>query len=354
MLAVYSAFADGKEQFVYARMNETYTRRKEGSTDEETICRVRVLVRDEIKGEDGETIGYAPARYEVHEKTSDGGDVWEMVDAGPITIGVIPLVPLVTGRRQGSSWRVRPPLRDVADLQIEHYQADSDLKMAKIVGSYPMLAGNGITPPMDKDGKPVAIKRGPNAVLFAPMDPSGNHGTWDVIEPATTTLQFNSEDLDKIERQMREMGRIPLTAGTSGMTQVTAMLQSQKVSSAVQAWAFLLKDALENAFAYTMMWMGSDEEPTVFVNTRIAIELGDGNVPELLRQMREDGDLSQLTYWEEMRDRGVLSQEFDADREIARLTEEVPGEPTMDEIQEAMTSPSTEDEQGREDMVEQV
>lgn len=336
MLAVYSAFVGGEEEFIYARMNESYTRRKDGSTDEELVCRVRILIRDEIRDDAGQAIGYGPARYEVHEKASEAGGVWTEVDAGPITIGVIPLVPLVTGRRDGSSWRVRPPLRDVADLQIEHYQADSDLKMAKTIGSYPMLAGNGISPPMGEDGKAAPVRRGPNAVLYAPMDGSGNHGEWAILEPTTATLKFNAEDLDRIERQMREMGRIPLTAGTAGMTQVTAMLQSQKVSSAVQAWAFLLKDALENALSYTVMWLATNDEPTVFVNTRIAIDLGDGNAPEILRQMREDGDLSQVTYWEEMRDRGVLSQEFDVDREIARLTDEVPGDPTDRDIQDAL------------------
>ncbi|MFC3072361.1 DUF4055 domain-containing protein [Shinella pollutisoli] len=348
MLAVYSAVVAGKEQFVYARMNETYVRRAENGIDEETVSRVRVLVRDPIADEAGHVTDYAPARYEVWEKGSDAGDAWQLIEEGPITIGVIALVPFITGRRDGSSWRVLPPLNDVAELQIEHYQAETNLKMAKEQTAFPMLAGNGITPPMEvyekDDGtrgqRPVTVPIGPASVLYAPMNDQGQHGQWQYIEPTAASLKFLSDEVDKLERQMREIGRIPLTAGTAGMTQITAMLQSQKVSSAVQAWAWLLKDALEKAFKFTAMWLNINVEPTVFVNTNIAIDIGTDKAPEILRGMRQDGDLSQQTYWEEMRERGVLSQEFEADREIKRLEEELPGDPGDDELAAAMTPPA--------------
>ncbi|GAA4169157.1 DUF4055 domain-containing protein [Shinella granuli] len=340
MLAVYSAVIAGKEQFVYARMNETYVRRADNGIDEETISRARILARDPITDDAGNVLDYAPARFEVWEKGSDAGDQWMLIEEGPITIGVIALVPFVTGRRDGSTWRILPPLNDVAELQIEHYQAETNLKMAKEQTAFPMLAGNGITPPLDGSGKPITVPIGPASVLYAPMNDQGHHGEWQYIEPSATSLKFLSDEVDKLEHQMREIGRIPLTAGTAGMTQITAMLQSQKVSSAVQAWAWLLKDALEKAFKFTAMWLNVNVEPTVFVNTNIAVDLGSNKTPEILRGMRQDGDLSQQTYWEEMRERGVLSQEFEADREIKRLEEELPGDPGDDDLSAAMTPPA--------------
>lgn len=331
MLAVYSAPISGQEQFVYARIREISTELDDN--EEITVTRVRILVRDPITDEEtGRITGYAPARFELWEQGRDDTKVWSQIDSGQISIGAIALVPMMTGRRAGRSWRVLPPMKDVAELQIEHYQAETNLKMAKELTAFPMLTGNGVTPPMETyerdDGtrgeRPQTVPIGPAAVLYAPASADGDHGEWKFIEPGAQSLKFLSEEIDKTEDQMRELGRMPMTAGTSGITQIAAALQSQKASSAIQAWAWLLKDALERAFKFTAMWLGETIEPTVFVNTQIAIDLGNDKVPDTLRNMRKDGDLSQHTYWEQMRERGVLSQEFDSVLEETRLIEEMP------------------------------
>jgi len=333
MLAVYSAAVDGKEQFIYARIRESYTKRADNGVDEELIPRVRVLIRDPLVDGAGDVVSYGPARFEVWEQEAE---VWALREEGRLSIGVIPLVPFMTGRREGSSWRVLPPMKDVAELQLEHYQQETNLKSAKEQTAFPMLAGNGIKPPLDANGAPVTVPIGPSAVLYAPPNDQGQNGEWRFIEPATTSLKFLSDEVDKTELQMRELGRVPMTAGTSGITQIAAALQSQKVSSAVQAWAWLLKDALEQAFKFTAMWLNETVEPTVFVNTRIAVELGSDRAPELLRTMRDDGDLSQETYWSEMRERGVLSQEFEHARERERLLQEMPGDDDETDIRDAL------------------
>ncbi len=345
MLACYSAPIAGKEAFVYARIREITT--ELDGDDEVTVTRVRILVRDPITDEEtGNITGYAPARFELWEQGRDDSKVWRQVDAGPISIGEIALVPLLTGRRKGRSWQVLPPLKDVAELQVEHYQAETNLKMAKELTAFPMLTGNGVTPPTERyerdDGtmgeRAVQVPVGPAAVLYAPMSADGNHGEWKYIEPGAQSLKFLSDEVDKIEAQMREIGRMPMTAGTSGITQIAAALQSQKANSAVQAWAWLLKDALEKAFKFTAMWLNESVEPTVFVHTQIPIDMGNDKIPETLRNMRQDGDLSQQTYWEQMRERGVLSQEFDATVEETRLIEEMPSGNEQDSLDAMMTS----------------
>lgn len=340
MLAVYSAHFEGQEQFVYARIREPQTVFEDG--DEVEVMRVRVLVRDPIIDEEmGDIIGYGPARFEVWEQDAEKAEAWTLIDSGPITIGVIALVPFLTGRRKGNTWRVLPPVSDVVDLQIEHYQAETNLKIAKELTAFPMLAGSGVTLPVDKDGKPVVVPIGPSSVVTTPpRDDGGAPGRWEWIEINATSLKFLSEEIDKIEGQMRELGRQPLTAGTSGITQIAAALQSQKASSAVQAWAWLLKDALEKAFVFTAMWLNEAVEPTVFVNTQIAIDLGADKVPDSLLKMRETGDLSQQSLWEQMKERGVLSQEFDAAEEEKRLEGEIPGDDP--DVRDAVTPPPRE------------
>lgn len=345
MLAVYSGQEQGREIFVHARMLESVVRR-DGYT-EESVERVRILNRDPVYavGLDGvpldQIIGYAPATFEVWEKKTRarGGSQWAMVEAGPVTVGVITLVPFATGRRLGASWRLIPPMQGVADLQVEHYQAETALKHIKELTAFPMLTGNGVQPQIEK-GKPVPVPVGPQAVLYAPPimgDSSATHGEWKFIEPTAESLKFLSAEVAEIEKQMRELGRQPLTA-TAGITVVTAALASQKASSAVQAWALRLKDALEQAFEYTARWLGmSDEQaPEVTVYTDFALDGSDDKGLDALATARTNGDLSRRTYWAELKRRGLLSGDFDPDAEDTALEAELPDPDEQADIDAAM------------------
>jgi hypothetical protein len=334
MLAVYSAMVGSKEVIHYARMREVTV--ESDGVEETEIVQVRVLIRDPIyDDETGAVIGFAPARYELwrSEAVESGArkkaqTVWTMVDEGEISIGEIALVPFITGRRHGLSWRFDPAMQDVADLQIEHYQRETNLKFAETMTAYPILAGNGVMPHLGPDGKPVPIRRGPNSVLFGGVH-DGTAGTWEVIEPAATSLQFLASQVETIEKQMREIGRLPLTGGTAGLTQVAAAFGSQKASSAVQMWAFGLKDALERAFAFTAMWMGLPESPEVSVHTDFAVEFGGENDFADLTKARENGEITRETYWRELKRRGKLSADFDPKAEATALEEEYPGDGDM-------------------------
>lgn len=350
MLAVYSAMVDGREQFIYARINETYTRQAETGIEEETIERVRVLVRDPTyeTNEAGQRIsadpvGYGPARFEIWEKSSAKSGGWNKVDEDRISIGVIPLVPFIAGRRKLGTWQVSKPLQKVVDLQIEHYQQETNLKAAKELTAFPMFKGDGISPPLGPDGQTMEVPLGPSTVLYAPFNEQGTaHGTWGILEISASSLKFLAEEVRETERQMRELGRVPMTAGTAGITQIAAALQSQKASSAIQAWAFLLKDALERAFSYTAMWLGVSIEPTVYVDTDFAIELGAEKAPDVLLTMHERNVISTATLRDEMKRRAILSPEFDNKEEDDRLEQEMP-EDDDGEVIAAATPPLPED-----------
>lgn len=346
MLAVYADTVNGQEVIVHARMRENATRREGFS--ETTLERVRVLNREPIFGAiDGEPtdriVGYAPATFELWEKRTTGSGMrarsqWTIVDSGPISIGVIPLAPFITGRRVEGSWRFIPPMQDAAYLQIEHYQQETALKSIKELTAFPMLAANGVAPAI-RDGAPEPVPVGPRAVLYAPpFGESSSHGEWTFIEPSAESLKFLAEDVANTEKQLRELGRQPLTA-TAGITVVTAALASQKASSAVQAWAYALKDTLEQAFVFTAMWLNlpSAKAPEATVFSDFALETNDEKGPTTLTEARKNGDLSRRTYWEELQRRGILSGDFDADEEQDRLDEELPDPDAMDDVEGAMT-----------------
>lgn len=344
LLAAYSVVIGSKETFYHVRIREDLVRRK--GSDEETIPRVRVLNREPVYGPKGDIVALGPATFQVWEQSAiKAGEatVWHVADEGPISIGEIALVPFTTGRRKEATWQLRPPMRDCAFLQIEHYQQETALKAIKELTAFPMLAGNGVTPSRDPAGNVATVPVGPKSVLYAPPfnGESSSHGEWSFIEPTAASLKFLAEDVKNTEQQLRELGRQPLTAQTGNLTVVTTAFAAQKGNSAVQAWALNLKDALEQAWVYTAKWLKEpNAAPSVRVFTDFDVGLDGEKGPEVLMSMRTSGpsgapDISQRTLWSEMRRRGVLSGDFNPEAEEKALLDELPDDDNEEDLNAA-------------------
>ena len=265
--------------------------------------------------------------YVRTKQPKDGKSQFALEKNGQLSIGEIPLVPFWTGRRDGTSWKFFPVMRDAADLQIQLYQDESALKFIKTMAGYPMLAANGIRPEMEADGKtPKKVAIGPMKVLFGIPDGNGNAGEWTFIEPSATSMEFLQKSIDKTKEDLRELGRQPLTANSGNLTVITTAVAAGKAISAVSAWALGLKNALENALLITAEWMKIDYDPQVNVYTEFDNFNDNATDVTALGTMREKGDLSQETYWNELRRRKVLSPEFNAEKERELLLNEIPSE----------------------------
>lgn len=296
----------------------------------EVISYVRLLEGKKVRIMERDATG---ARWSLNVKVENTGKIeWIIESEGTFSIGVIPLVPFITGRRDGRSWRFYPAMRDAADLQRLLYRQESGLEFTKTMAAYPMLAGNGVRPVMQEDGKtPKRLAIGPARVLYAPPDGNGNNGSWEFIEPSGSTLTFLAGDIKSTQQNLRELGRQPLTAQSGNLTVITTAVAAGKAKSAVAAWAYSLKDTLENAFKITAMWLGQTYEPEVDVYTDFDNFSDNGADLEQLGKARERGDMSQETYWFELKRRRVLSSDFDANKERERLLLELPGDPLEEE-----------------------
>jgi hypothetical protein len=136
---------------------------------------------------------------------------------------------------------------------------------------------------------------------------------------------FLQKYIESVVLNLRELGRQPLTASSSNLTTVTTAFAAGKSKSAVKAWAVALSDALENAMRLTAKWMDIDYEVEVSVYTEFD-DFVDGKDYDALRAARDSGDISQETYWEECKRRGLFSPQFTAEREVERLLGETPGD----------------------------
>lgn len=321
VLEVRSQFINGKETLTYMRVYEP-------DVDGENY--VRIMTSDGAvaswqlwKEDTGNT--KANAKNVPHKFVLD--------KSGKFSIGVIPIVPFITGRRDGLRWVFDPALRDAADLQVTLYQDESSLDHIKRMAAFPMLSANGVTPVKNADGTVKSAPVGPMAVLYAPPSPSSGHpGSWTLLEPAATTLTFLETHNAKTIDQIRELGRNPLTAQAGNLTVITTAVAAQKGNSAVQMWAGALENALCEALMMTSLWLKSDyNDPTVSVFKDFDID-GEGGdaVLTMFTNMRSAGDISRTTLWSEMQRRNVLRPEFDADDEEKALLDEMPGDSEID------------------------
>lgn len=251
-------------------------------------------------------------------------DVWVLVDEGMMTIDEIPVVPLILGRRNGTSWELYPPMRDTVDLQMVLYENESALEYIKMLACYPMLATNGRKPNKNNDTK---VGVGPNRVLYGLSTEDGRGSDWKYVEPNANSLEFLQKNIDKTKQDLRELGRQPLTALSTQLTTVTTSIAAGKAKSAVTCWVYALKDCLENALLLTVKWMNkTDYEPQVNVYTGFDNVTDDGSDLEELGKARERGDISRELYWSELKRRKVLSADFNAEAEMKRLLNEIPSD----------------------------
>lgn len=328
VLAVESAMINGKEQFTHVRLREW---EKSRSGWKETMAeRIRVLNREPIVAVDSQNNAqsYGPPTFSVWEKQNNSGngeDDWvQITPETPMTIGEIPLVPFITGRRRGSSWCFHPPMEDAADLQIELFQEESALKHIKALTAFPMLAANGVTPPTGEDGQPETVRVSPHTVLYAPPEGvSGNAGHWKFIEPSAQSLKFLADDIKDTIKELRELGRQPLTAQSGNLTVVTTAFAAQKGNSAIQAWAQNLKLALENCVMYTAMWLKADLEAEVKIDTDFDLGLGDDDSFEHVLKLREKGEISRTATLGEAKRRGILNADYDPEDDLEEIDEDM-------------------------------
>lgn len=302
-----SRVVNGKEQISYVRIFEPST----GGTP----AQFREMYNDG-----------AGARYEIWKWSDEASDyVLLDGDAGPITIGFIPLCPIITGTRKGKAWQAKPALKGAIDLQKKLYQAESNLEHIKTMTAFPMLSANGVSRPIDKAGNAVPVSVGPSTVLFAPSSADGNPTSFNYIEPAGSSLTFLKEDIKETKQDLRELGKQPLTISTGTMTVINSASAAAKAKSAVKKWGIALTDCLTLALYYTTLWQGAAiDDVSVKVYDQYDDLIDNGNDVSSLLSLSGQGKLSLETTWKELQRRRILSADFSPDDEKERLLNEVP------------------------------
>jgi hypothetical protein len=319
-VALYRNEIFGDDSISHARIAESYVQRV--GYNEERINQVRVM---------------EPGLWEVWQQVTNvtanrsprATSAWTMTSSGKISRGgksSVPMAFLRLGEMDGPVM-CQPPLRDLADMQIELFRALSRKDEVMTFSAAPMLRIIGIQKPDE------ALPTGPRHAIYVPAS-EGNPSV-DYLQPNAANIREIRDDIEGIMNDMRRLGMQPMLQ-KANVSVAGTLEDAAKAHSVLQAWAMMLKDTLEQAFVLAAEYMGNGEAaPSVDVHTDFTAGAESATTVTALSAARQRGDISRRTWWQEAQRQNVLSPGFDADQEDELLAEEaeaLEGEEEIDPV----------------------
>lgn len=296
LIFAHSEVVNGVEKLTHVRIMETDSVRI-GFT-ETFVRRIRVLEPGIVR------------IYEEQDVRGRKKKEWVLVEEFATDINFVPIVTFYANREDfmlGKS-----PLSDLADLNISHWQGSSDQTSILTVARFPMLALSG---GVDEKG---TLEVGPRKWLWTP----DAQGKFYYVEHSGKAIGAGRQDLLDLQEQMAEYGAEFLKKRPGGATATARALDSAEATSPLQDVTRRFIDSVNLALSYTAEWLKMDSGGTVEMVTEFGPETVESADLDALKAARATRDISRETYLFELKRRGVLDEDFDADEDQHELEEE--------------------------------
>ncbi len=188
--------------------------------------------------------------FEMWENDRVGGNVTRTGDVGTFRgVTEIPFAPIYTARHDFMC--APPPLLDLANLNLLHYQVNSDLHHAIHIANVPIIVTHGF------EGE---LQLGPNrSINFPPGSGSDTRKAY-WMETTGASIGQTRSILADIEEQMSNIGLGMLQRKSrAAETAQKASLDRQEQDSTLSAIVSDLENGVELALMYTAQFLGDPE-----------------------------------------------------------------------------------------------
>jgi len=277
---------DGKQQLTQLRLQEKIVV-PDGLYGEKQVEQVRVLT---------------PGAFEIHQKDQQGD--FKVVDEGRTSLSDIPFS-VAYSNRMGVLESI-PPLADIAELNLQHYQVQSDLSNQLHISAVPMLAIFGFPQSAEE------ISAGPGEALALPEGASAQY-----IEPAGNSYEAQFRRLEQIASQINELGLAAvLGSKLVGETAEAKRIDRSQGDSTMMVVAQQMQDMIDNCLRFHAEYMqesnaGSSLVNRDFMGTRLEpLEI------QALLQLYTAGTITQETLLLQLEAGEVLGDDFDVENEL--------------------------------------
>jgi len=222
-------------------------------------------------------------------------------------------IPLVTFYSERTAFMLsKPPLLDLADLNIRHWQSTADQQSILTVTRFPILAGSGVTP----DEAKLAI--GPKTYLIT-SDPQGR---FYYVEHTGKAIEAGRQELLDLEERMANYSAEFLKKRVGRTSATAKAIDTAESFSVLQDITYRFEDAVAQALYYMALWISKQDGGTVQLNKDFGPDVSDKQDLDAILEARKNGDLSRENFLNQLKRRGILEQDFNIEENEEDLEEE--------------------------------
>ena len=278
---------DGQQRLVQLRLLES-TIVPDGLYGEKAVEQVRLLT---------------PGAYELHQRDDQGE--FKIIDEGTTSLSEIPFSVAYANRH--GYLESRPPLEDIAELNLKTYQVQSDLDNQLHISAVPMLAFYGFPSAAEE------VSAGPGEAIAFPSD-----GRAEYIEPGGSSFDYQFRRLEQLAAQINELGlSAVLGQKLSAETAEAKRIDRSQGDSTMMVIAQNVQDMIDNSLQYHAQYLGRNEAAGSCLVNRdfIGARLEPQEIQSLL-QLYTAGTITQETLLQNLADGEVLGDDFNVEEEL--------------------------------------
>ena len=302
---------DGVRELIQVRLLENVVE-PDGKYGEKNITQIRVLER---------------GTYQLHRKSDKTGK-YELFEEGEMSLkDKIPFSVAYSNRI--GFFESRSPLYDIAELNLKHYQIQSDLDNILHISAVPNLVVYGF-PNSDE------ITTGPNEALSLPPD-----SRMEYVSPAADSYNAQFKRLEDIEKQINSLSLAAvLGQKLVGETAEAKRIDRSQNDSTMMVVAQQMQDLVDNCLKFHSEYLNESNAGSSFVNRDFVTARLEPQEIQAYLALFTAGTISQETLLNQLTAGEILGDDFDVEEEIETtqsggLTEsEPPEEPEEEEEEE--------------------
>ena len=277
---------DGVRQLTQLRLMEQVVE-PDGKYGEKIVKQIRVL---------------EPGRFEIHRKDKKGE--YKLHDEGEMSIKDKIPFSVAYSNRVGY-YESRSPLYDIAELNLKHYQIQSDLDNILHISSVPLLAVFGY-PNSDE------ITTGPSEALSLPPE-----SRMEYISPSSDSYESQFRRLEDLKDQINTLS----LAAVLGQKLVGESAEAKRIDrsqndSTMMVVAQQMQDLIDNCLKFHSEYLNEPNAGSSFVNRDFVTARLEPQEIKSLLALFTAGTISQETLLTQLSSGEILGDDFDVEEEV--------------------------------------
>jgi hypothetical protein len=243
-----------------------------------------------------------PGEYQIHRRDKKGD--FRIIDEGTTSLQEIPFAVAYSNRY--NTMESRPPLEDIAELNLKAYQVQSDLDNQLHISAVPMLAFFGFPSSAEE------VSAGPGEALAFPAE-----GRAEYIEPDGKSYEAQFKRLEQIASQINELGlSAVLGQKLSAETAEAKRIDRSQGDSTMMVIAQTMQDAIDNCLQFHAQFLGESQAGSCMINRDFLGSRLEPQEIQSLLQLYTAGTITQETLLHQLAEGEILGDDFDIEEEL--------------------------------------